>query len=93
LVTNAGHDVPTQSAFIEAMEQSEPGEFMMEDLAYLIDRRLKNNGLPQRYGTNIIMNGETKKPDQIIEVEDPANLNMRRKNIGLEPIDETFFKH
>jgi hypothetical protein len=93
IVQNANHDPATQDAFAEAIEQSDKGEFQQGDVAYLLDKRLKHAGKPQRYGTAYTFNSEEGKPTEMIEVEDPATLNKRREAIGLEPLNEAWYKH
>lgn len=92
IVQNANHDPVTQDAFAEAIEQSDKGEFQESDVAYLLDKRLKHAGKPQRYGTAYIFDSDAGKPTEMIEVEDPATLNDRRKSIGLEPLNKEWYK-
>ncbi len=50
-------------------------------LALLIDRVEMNNGRPQVYGSQI--NGDT-----IYKILDEVNVNKRRAEVGLEPLEE-----
>ena len=93
IVQNANHDPATQDAFAEAIEQSDKGEFQEADVALLLDKRLKHAGKPQRYGTEYMFDSEQGKPTELIVVEDPTTLNQRRKAIGLEPLNEAWYKH
>lgn len=58
----------------------------LQNLAYMEDRIRLRKGLPQKYGTQFEINekGETIYPN----VQDPKNLNKRRKSIGLKEIDK-----
>jgi hypothetical protein len=54
--------------------------------AYLIDRVRVNTHRPQVYGTQMMLNTERTSYTPIL-VEDPANLNKRRAEVGLETIE------
>ena len=92
LVINANHDPTAQDAFTRAIEESDSTEFLAGDVAILTDKRLVHSGLPQRFGTVITIDASTGKPVAPLVVEDPAQLNARRKAIDLEPLDESWFK-
>src|SRR5688572_8087235 len=62
------------------------GKARRDHLAMLEDRILTGDGKKQRYGTQVTA-GPDGKP-RVNPVEDPKNLNERRKAIGLPPIDE-----
>ena len=66
--------------------QAEPeGEVAARDIAFLTDRVLVAQGKPQRYGTQGVMeNGKA----VVKNVEDRDNLDKRRKELGLPPIDQ-----
>ena len=49
-------------------------------MAFLEDRVRCRQGRPQVYGTQFDWSGS------IAEIEDPDNVNMRRKSVGLEPL-------
>lgn len=55
-----------------------------QQYAYLIDRIAINQGQPQVYGTQVLMSGNTTVKPCI----SPDKLNIRRKSVGLEPIEE-----
>jgi len=55
--------------------------------AYLLDRVRVNGGKPQVYGTQMILN-ESKTSFVPQPVEDEANLDERRRSIGLPPIKD-----
>lgn len=78
-------DLDFQRDCLRRMERSRPGEVAKVDLAYLSDRVRLAEGKPQVYGTQIeIKDGRWQPRD----VEDPQNLDRRRKEIGLPPIAE-----
>ncbi|MBK7652696.1 MAG: hypothetical protein IPJ20_20795 [Flammeovirgaceae bacterium] len=58
-----------------------------KDAALMEDRMLLENGERQKYGTQIIYNSRINKY-QLRAVEDVKNLNKRRFEVGLEPIEE-----
>jgi hypothetical protein len=61
-------------------------------LAYFEDRTLLESGKKQKYGTqlkSIYRNGVSSKPE-LQPVEEPKNLNKRRKKMGLGSIEEYF---
>lgn len=64
----------------------ESGQSAGTDLAYLTDRVLLRKGKPQIYGTQVVEDENTGKM-KVYEVEDPTNVNVRRKAIGLENIE------
>jgi len=59
-------------------------------VAFLTDRIRFNENKPQMYGTILDWdeNGELN-----CEVEDPANLDLRRREVGLPPFNEDLDKH
>jgi len=68
------------------IEKFEDGEVARNEIAYLEDRVRVNEGKLILYGTQFYRNPEgvmTCHP-----VEDPANLDKRRKEMGLEPFAE-----
>jgi len=69
---------------------SESGDAPKTQAAFLTDRIRFNENEPQVYGTVLDwnVNGELS-----CEVEDPANLDSRRKEIGLAPFQEALEKH
>ena len=61
------------------------GEAPAVSVAYLTDRVLVNEGKPQRYGTQMTMQG-----DQIVPkpIEDAEHVDARRASVGLPPMAE-----
>ncbi|MFB9865315.1 DUF6624 domain-containing protein [Rufibacter immobilis] len=68
-------------------EAAAKGEASKSSLALMEDRVRMNQGLPQLYGSQLRMNPQTQKPE-LYQVEDEANLDKRRAEMGLEPIKE-----
>jgi hypothetical protein len=75
LVQHADHDLQFQSHILKKMESL--NLINTEEYAYLFDRVAVNSGRPQHYGTQFAKNGEPQP------IDDPANLDARRKKIGL----------
>jgi hypothetical protein len=55
--------------------------------AYLLDRVRRNTGRLQVYGTQLQLNADSTSYE-MQPCEDPANVNTRRKSIGLGTIEE-----
>ena len=68
------------------MLSAPPGEVSPADLALLIDRRLVSQGKPQRYGSQLqpLREGETVM--SFYPIEDLADLDARRAEVGLMPL-------
>ena len=88
ILQHAEHDV--QKSMLGNVRVSfEVGDLDGQSYALLFDRVNVNDGLPQRYGTQMdIVNGEFK----FFPIEDPGNLNVRRSQVGLVSISE-YIKH
>ena len=86
LVQHCDEDKPFQKKCLKLMEALLPkGEVDKSDYAYLMDRVLVGEGKKQLYGTQTkIINGDI-VPDP---VEDEANLDKRRKEMGMMPMAE-----
>ena len=86
LVQHADQDRPFQKKCLELMAAMLPnGEVDKTDYAYLVDRVLVGEGKKQLYGTQTkIVKGDC-IPDP---VEDEANLDKRRKEMGMMPMAE-----
>ena len=86
LVQHADHDVDFQKACLDMMKKEEDGEVGRNEIAYLEDRVRVNEGKPILYGRQFYRN-----PERVMTcypVEDPANLDKRRKAMGLESFAE-----
>lgn len=85
LVQHADRHPKFQKSCLELIGKLPAGEVAPIDIAYLTDRVLSAEGLPQRYGTQCTMENGVAR---VKEVEDPDNLNQRREELGLPPIEE-----
>jgi len=91
LVQHADADVEFQKRCLELLTKAvEQKEALAEHMAYLTDRVLVWEGKPQRYGTQFSdtrflgLFGELK----LQPIEDEANVDARRKEVGLPPLAE-----
>jgi hypothetical protein len=84
MVQHADADLPFQKKCLELLKAAvKEGEATGVDLAYLTDRVLAAEGRKQRYGTQL----EQREGKMVLKpVEDEANLDARRKELGMEPI-------
>jgi len=81
-VQHADADLAFQKACLAQMEPLvAAGEVTGKDFAYLWDRVAINEGRKQRYGTQF-------DGDDIAPLEDPANVDARRKSVGLSTLAE-----
>jgi hypothetical protein len=69
---------------------SENGDAPKTQTALLTDRIRFNENKPQVYGTVLDWN---EQGELACEVEDPGNLDVRRKQVGLEPFQQALEKH
>ena len=86
IVSHAVRDVAFQRSALEAMKKLPPCEVENTQLASLTDRVLLAEGKKQLYGTMIFV-----KPDGTFApnpIEDEANLDKRRAELGLQPLAE-----
>lgn len=83
LVQHADLDPGFQRRCLELMAKLPEGEISKTDFAYLTDRVLLAEGKKQLYGTQFIWVDGKFKPNPI---EDEANVDKRRKAIGLKPL-------
>jgi hypothetical protein len=80
-----------QRKFLAALRTaSENGDVPAKQLAFLTDRILFNENKPQVFGTVLDWN---KIGELSCEVEDPANLDSRRKDVGLPAFSEDLEAH
>jgi hypothetical protein len=83
LAQHADRDPIRQRAFLDALRAAvTQGEASAAHLAYLEDRVRVNAGQPQLYGTQFTGTRGRLRPHPI---EDPARLDQRRAQAGLEP--------
>ncbi|RPI17364.1 MAG: hypothetical protein EHM58_09420 [Ignavibacteriae bacterium] len=81
-------DLQTQEKYLPMLyEAAQNGEASMSSYALLYDRVEMGNGRKQKYGTQLRLNMDTQKYE-LYQVEDEVNLNKRRAEVGLEPIEQ-----
>jgi hypothetical protein len=86
LVQHADHDLPFQKRCLALLAEAVTrGEAVAQDLAYLTDRVRVAEKKEQVYGTQLRQEGGTFKPQPI---EDEANVDRRRRQVGLPPLAE-----
>ncbi len=86
LVQHADLDRPFQKKCLDLLKEAVAKEEAKgSDLAYLTDRVLVAEGKKQRYGTQFVGQGDAMKPSPI---EDEANVDQRRKEVGLGTMAE-----
>lgn len=81
-------DLKTQEKYLPLLKESvKNGESEGWHLAFLEDRILMRNKKKQIYGTQAVWDNDLKK-NKIWPIEDVKNVNQRRIQLGLEPIEE-----
>lgn len=86
LVQHADFDRPFQKRCLGLLEQAvKNGEAEATEFAYLSDRVLVGEKKKQIYGTQLEFENGTLKP---LPIEDEANVDKRRREIGLEPLSD-----
>lgn len=85
LVQHADHDPKFQRHCLDLMVKLPKDEVSQSNLAYLTDRVLLAEGRKQLYGTQFtVVNGKWKPRP----LEDEANVDKRRAEVGLPPLAE-----
>jgi len=84
LVQHADSDRPFQKCCLRLMQETRDGEVSSKDIAYLVDRVRVGEGSPQLYGTQLMTVGCRMV---LKDVEDPANLDSRREQAEMMPIE------
>jgi len=80
-------ELPVQEKYLPLMQKSvEEGESESNDLALLQDRVLMRQGKKQIYGSQVILNNTGGQ--EFYPIEDEKNVNVRRKKVGLQPLEE-----
>ncbi len=86
LVQHADHDRPFQKQCLEKMRAMPKGEIDPKNLAYLADRVAVGEGKKQVYGTQLTFKDGKLVPHPAIE--DEANVDKRRAEVGLGSLKE-----
>ncbi|MBK9980883.1 MAG: hypothetical protein IPP15_00420 [Saprospiraceae bacterium] len=80
-------DLATQEKYFPLFQKSvDDGESRAMDMAYLQDRILMRQGKKQVYGSQVVVNKAGSL--EFYPIEDEKNVNLRRKNVGLGPMEE-----
>jgi len=98
LIQHADSDPKFQASMLPVLEKlSKTGKVSRRDYAYLYDRVQRNTGRKQLYGTQLTFDSGGRLFDSLNKIiypkdlADPANVDKRRKAVGLEPI-ETYYE-
>jgi hypothetical protein len=83
LVQHADADRAFQRKCLDLMTGLPKEEVSQRELAYLTDRVLLGEGKKQRYGTQFTQEGGKWQP---LPLEDEADVDARRAEVGLEPL-------
>jgi len=83
-------DLPFQKEMLPLVEKAyRRGEVLGQSYALLLDRVLVGEGKPQVYGTQAKRFEEWKGQEPALEpIEDEANVDKRRAEVGLSPLSE-----
>jgi len=80
-------DLATQEKYFPLMQKSvDEGESRPAELALLQDRILMRQGKKQIYGSQVVLNNTGGQ--EFYPIEDEKNVNVRRKKVGLQPLEE-----
>jgi hypothetical protein len=85
LVQHADANLKFQRKCLDLMKKLSKDEASPVDVAYLTDRVLLAEGKKQVYGTQFTSSGGKWEPRPL---EDPANVDKRRAEVGLPPLAE-----
>jgi hypothetical protein len=86
LVQHADHDPAFQRMCLDLLKAQPTGEVKTAHIAYLEDRIRVGEGRPQMYGTQFYTDEAGKFGP--MPIEDPDNVDARRKAVGLQPLSE-----
>jgi len=80
-------DLKTQLEFLPIMQSAvSKGNAMPKDYAYLVDRVSLRQGKKQVYGSQLVRDGKTGKMLYPAPLIDPETVDVRREQVGLEPM-------
>jgi hypothetical protein len=99
LIQHSDQDPEFQSSILSILEKlAVQEEIEKKQYAYLYDRVQKNTGKMQLYGTQLSFDSQGNlfdRNDKIIiptDLADPKNVDKRRKQMGLEPLEQYYEK-
>jgi hypothetical protein len=88
IIQHADGDKEWQRSQLKNIEKAvRNGDMEGQSYAYLFDRIRVNSGKEQRFGTQFAKVDFINKTVELAEIEDPENLDKRRMEMGLMPID------
>ncbi|WP_298529485.1 DUF6624 domain-containing protein [uncultured Christiangramia sp.] len=76
-----------RSYFPILKKSAENGDLKKSTIAMMEDRMRMNYGKPQIYGTQIYRKSNS-EPWKLYDLQNPERVNKRRKEIGLEPLEQ-----
>jgi len=85
LLAQHSHDLEFQKKVLKLMQNEPEGEVKKENIAFLQDRVLVNEGKPQVYGTQHKLQYGKWVPS---EIEDSEDVDERRKRMGMPLLEE-----
>ena len=86
IAQHADNDLEFQKYCLKVLTEAvEKGRAPAKERAYLQDRVLVNQGLPQIYGTQVTLKDGKLMPK---ELKEPESVNERRKSVGLPTLEE-----
>lgn len=81
-------DLIVQEKYLPVLEEAvKNGDAEAWQFAFLTDRILMNQGKFQVYGTQVII-GKTPEDSYIVPLQNPEEVDERRRIVGLEPLNE-----
>jgi hypothetical protein len=92
LVQHADHNVLFQKRCLQLLRKIPIKEIRKSNIAYLEDRVRVNQGKKQVYGTQMYFD-DKKKVYVPRPIEDPDNVDLRRKQMGLEKLEDYVKNH
>lgn len=97
LIQHSDSDPIFQATMLPILKNlASKGEIPKKEYAFLFDRVQRNTGKKQLYGTQLSFNSKgslfdsTNKIIMPRDLEDPANVDRRRKAMGLEPLEQYY---
>ncbi|CAN5628348.1 hypothetical protein BH23BAC1_BH23BAC1_31010 [soil metagenome] len=88
IIQHSDNDKDWQKLQLKNIEQAvKNGDMDGQNYAYLYDRIKINNGEKQRYGTQFSNVNPDDKIVELADTEDIKNMDFRRMEIGLMPIE------
>jgi hypothetical protein len=88
IIQHADRDQEWQKSQLPNIEMAvQKGDMDGQSYAYLYDRIKRNAGEQQRYGTQFVRVDPKSKIAELAPTEDPENVDRRRMEIGMMPVD------